>query len=172
MEYASKGVANAGLTTGIIGTALGVLNNGGLLGNILGGCANTVCSDDHFVNRYEAKQSNEIAELKSQIALRDANVFTDQKVADVFERLSTRISGLEKEVYANTCSQAVTNQKLSDNISFVDSKFEGVYKDIATANRELKCYVDGNFVPGKLVMPLDAICPPAQPASTTPTTAA
>ena len=172
MEYASKGVANAGLTTGIIGTALGVLNNGGL-GHILGGCSNTVCSDDHFVNRYEAHQSAEIAELKSQIALRDANAFTDQKFADVFERLSTRIGGLEKEVYANTCAQAVTNQKLSDNIAFVDSKFDGVYKDIATASRELRCYVDGTFVPGKLVMPLDAICPPAQPASTTaPTTLA
>lgn len=163
MEYASKGVANAGLTTGIIGTALGVLNNGGL-GNILGGYSNNMCSDDHFVNRYESRQSAEIAELKSQIALRDANVFTDQKVADVFERLSTRIGGLEKEIYANTCSQAVTNQKLSDNIAFVDSKFEGVYKDIATASRELRCYVDGTFVPGKLVMPLDAICPKAQPA--------
>ena len=34
MEYASKGVANAGLATGIIGTALGVLNNG--FGNIFG----------------------------------------------------------------------------------------------------------------------------------------
>lgn len=32
MEYASKGVANAGLTTGIVGTALGVLNGGGLDG--------------------------------------------------------------------------------------------------------------------------------------------
>ena len=28
MEYASKGVANAGLTTDIIGTALGALNGG------------------------------------------------------------------------------------------------------------------------------------------------
>ena len=37
-EFASKGVANAGLVTGIIGTSLGVLNNGGLnLGGILGG---------------------------------------------------------------------------------------------------------------------------------------
>jgi hypothetical protein len=31
MEYASKGVGNAGLTTGIIGSALGVLNSGGLV---------------------------------------------------------------------------------------------------------------------------------------------
>jgi len=33
MEYASKGVGNAGLTTGIIGTALGALNGaGGIIG--------------------------------------------------------------------------------------------------------------------------------------------
>ena len=32
MEYASKGVANAGLTTGIIGTALGAMNSGILPG--------------------------------------------------------------------------------------------------------------------------------------------
>ena len=34
-EFASKGVAGAGLGLGIAGTALGVLNGG--LGNILGG---------------------------------------------------------------------------------------------------------------------------------------
>lgn len=34
-EFASKGVANAGLTTGIIGTAGWLLNGG--LGNVLGG---------------------------------------------------------------------------------------------------------------------------------------
>jgi hypothetical protein len=28
MEYASRGVANAGLTTGIIGSALGAMNSG------------------------------------------------------------------------------------------------------------------------------------------------
>ena len=43
MEYASKATADAGLTTGIIGTALGALNSGifnGGLGNLFGGvCA-------------------------------------------------------------------------------------------------------------------------------------
>lgn len=40
-DYASKGVANAGLTTGIVGTTLAALpllgGCGGLLGNVLGG---------------------------------------------------------------------------------------------------------------------------------------
>ena len=42
MEYASKATADAGLTTGIIGTALGALNSGifnGGLGNLFGGNA-------------------------------------------------------------------------------------------------------------------------------------
>lgn len=166
MEYASRGVANAGLTTGIIGTALGVLNGGlGLMGN---GFEDNhhVCSDDRHVNRYELKQSQEIAAKDSEIALLKANNFTDTKLADIFERLSGRINGLEKEVYQNTCTQAVTNQKLTDNITFVDSKFDGVYKDIEVARREGKSYVDNQlckYVPGKLVMPLDSICPAAMP---------
>ena len=46
-DFASKGVAGAGLGLGIAGTALGLLQNGNL-GGILGGCNNnchsqTVC---------------------------------------------------------------------------------------------------------------------------------
>lgn len=36
MEYASKGIANAGLTTGIIGTALGAMSTGILPGLLNG----------------------------------------------------------------------------------------------------------------------------------------
>ena len=36
-EYAKRGVANAGLTTGIIGTSLGAMSLLGGAGNILGG---------------------------------------------------------------------------------------------------------------------------------------
>ena len=44
-NYASKGVAGAGLGLGIAGTALGVLNGG--LGNILGGIVKIVTDADH-----------------------------------------------------------------------------------------------------------------------------
>lgn len=36
MEYASRAVGNAGLTTGIIGTALGALNGAGGIGEFIG----------------------------------------------------------------------------------------------------------------------------------------
>ena len=80
-EFASKGVAGAGLGTGIAGLALGVLNGG--LGNVLGGWNNcnynVACSDNMMVNRYELGQESKIAKLESEIALRDANIYQDAK---------------------------------------------------------------------------------------------
>jgi len=40
----------------------------------------------------------------------------------------------------------------------------------SSGDEKLYCYVNGTFVPGKLVMPLTSICPPAQPATSTTTT--
>ena len=80
---ASRGVANSALGLGIAGTALGILNGG--LGNILNtgtcGCATTRtvgcgCNEDHYVDRYEAAQSAEIARLNTELKLRDANTYT------------------------------------------------------------------------------------------------
>lgn len=179
MEYASKGVANAGLATGIIGTALGVLNNGfgnifGVGNNCNGGAYNAYnngcCSENTVVNRYDLNLAQEMASLKSENALLRADKYTDQKLTEVYKDLAGQINALKDTVSVNTCNQAVTNQKLADNISFVDSKFVGVEKDIIQAKNDVLCYVNGTFVPGKLVMPLDSICPPAQPATTTPTT--
>ena len=51
MNFASRGVANAGLTTGIIGTALGALNGGLFNGGLFNG--GTVCHENTPVNRYE-----------------------------------------------------------------------------------------------------------------------
>ena len=83
-EFASKGVANAGLTTGIIGSALGVLNGG--LGNVLGmGYGNVNCSDNMPVNRYDLSQDSKIAKLETEIALRDANIYNDQKSLEMYK---------------------------------------------------------------------------------------
>ena len=102
-EFASKGVAGSGLGLGIAGTALGVLNGG--LGNILGGFNNCGCSENMMVNRYELNQENRIAKLETEVALRDANIFTDQKIAEVYERLDSKIRGVE----AGLNAQAVYN---------------------------------------------------------------
>ena len=108
-EFASKGVAGSGLGLGIAGTALGLLNGG--LGNVLGGVTN--CSDNQFINRYELEMENKIVAKDSEIALLKSNIYTDQKIADVYERLNNKIAGVEAAV--NT--QAVVNATMTGTIS-------------------------------------------------------
>lgn len=101
--YASKGVAGAGLGTGIAGLSLGVLNslnNGGLLGTLLGGNCNAayVCSENMPINRYEAGQSARIAELETEVKLRDANIYTDSKLNDLRNYMERRLDHVEHEL--------------------------------------------------------------------------
>ena len=109
-EFASKGVAGSGLGLGIAGTALGILNGG--LGNILGGCYNN-CSENNYINRYELEMENKLVSKDSEIALLKSNIYTDQKIADVYERLNTKIYGVESAI--NT--QAVVNATMTGTIS-------------------------------------------------------
>ena len=76
-DFASKGEAGAGLGLGIAGTAQALMGNGAL-GGLLGGWGtgwNNGCGNQ-MVNRYEAGQSARIAELETEVKLRDANFYT------------------------------------------------------------------------------------------------
>ena len=108
-NYASKGVAGAGLGLGIAGTALGLLQNGNL-GGILGGVG---CNNNHYVNRYEADQSARIAELETEVKLRDANVYTLGEM----NKLRTYVDAKFDAVNAQICAQAVVNAQVTANIS-------------------------------------------------------
>ena len=154
-EFASKGVAGAGLGTGIAGLALGVLNGG--LGNILGTGynQNCGCSENMMVNRYELTQESKIAKLETEVALRDANIFTDQKIADVYERLDTKIRGLE----AGLNAQAVYNATNTATINCIEGQVAQL------------------FSLTKLVVPNTSVCPgwgnvTITPSTTTTTTGA
>lgn len=109
-EFASKGVAGSGLGLGIAGTALGVLNGG--LGNLFGSVGAANCSENNFINRYELELENKIVSKDSEIALLKSNIYTDQKIAEVYERLNTKIGGVEAAV--NT--QAVVNATITSTI--------------------------------------------------------
>jgi hypothetical protein len=91
-KYASKGVAGTGLGLGIAGTALGLLaGNGGL--NLFGNnCnCNNGCGDNAMVNRYEANQSARIAELETEVKLRDSNIYTDNKILALYQYVDGKI---------------------------------------------------------------------------------
>ena len=147
-HYASKGVAGAGLGLGIAGTALGLLNNGNGLGGILGGNNNrTACSEDHFINRYEAAQSARIAELETEVKLRDANTYTDGKMLELYRYVDGRFNNVEAQI----CQQAVVNTQVAANLSCLQNT-------VATLSGLTKT-----------VIPIDNICPLPATATTTTT---
>lgn len=75
MEFASKGVANTALGLSIGSGVLGLANGG--LANLFGGMGgNCGCSENMPVNRYEAAKDARIAELETEVKLRDATTFT------------------------------------------------------------------------------------------------
>ena len=117
-EFASKGVAGSGLGLGIAGTALGLLNGG--LGNIfgVGGWNNCGCSENTPVTRYELGMENQIVQKDSEIALLKSNIYTDQKIADVYERLNLKIGGVEAAVNA----QAVYNATMNGTIGCMQNQ--------------------------------------------------
>lgn len=150
-KYASKGVAGSGLGLGIAGTALGLLGNGALGGLFSGN--NCACSDDHYVNRYELGLQQELAAKDSKIGLLESNIYTDSKIADVYERLNAKINGIESQV----CHQAVVNAQITANISCMQNA-------INTLNGLTKT-----------VIPITSVCPEPMPqynSWTAPTAAA
>lgn len=155
-EYASKGVAGSGLGLGIAGTALGLLNNGGLGGLFnWGGCGNG-CGDNALVNRYEAGQNARIAELETEVKLRDANTYTITEMGKLRDYVDRRFSGVEAQISA----QAVINAQVAANLSCMQG-------NIATLMGLTKT-----------VVPIANICPEPMPlynswtAPTAPTTGA
>lgn len=119
--------------------------NGGWRNGWNGNCG---CSPaDMPVTRYEMAMQNELAQKDSKIALLEANIFTDTKIADVFERLSARINAAE----AVLAQQAVRNQGFSDAFRELEKDID--YKVNLEAERR-KCadckivdYANSTFAP-------------------------
>lgn len=138
-KYASKGVAGTGLGLGIAGTALGLLGGNGML-NLFGN--NNCCGGDNApVNRYEMNLQQELAAKDSKIGLLESNIYTDSKIADVYERLNTKIGCIESQI----SHQAVVNAQITANISCMQNA-------INTLNGLTKT-----------VVPIDNVCPAPMP---------
>jgi hypothetical protein len=166
-NFAKKGVAGTALGLSIGSLGWQALNNG-VLGNVLGGgrcCDNHgsdaaamiaaasmigargygECSEDHVVNRYELGLQQELAAKDSKISLLESNIYVDSKIADVYERLNTKIGVIEHEL----CDQRVYNATNTATVSCLQQQ-------IATLAALTK-----------VVVPITNVCP--QPAvATTP----
>jgi hypothetical protein len=114
-KYASKGVGGTALGLSIGALGLEALRGG--LGNILGGNA-VGCSEDHMVNRYEFALQQELAAKDSKIGLLESNIYTDSKIADVYERLNNKIGCIEAQI----CEQRVYNATNTAAISCIQGQ--------------------------------------------------
>lgn len=130
-DFASKGVAGAGLGTGIAGLSLGVLNamgnNGGLLGGLFGG------NNCNALFAWERELSHKDAEIGS---LR-ADLATDRKVLELYQYVDGRMRNIEGQL----AQQAVVNAQITGNISCMQNTI--------------------NILSGltKTVIPINSICP-------------
>lgn len=150
VTYASKGVAGAGLGTGIAGLTLGLLNGG--LGNLFNGVGgNCGCSDNHVVTRYELGLQNQIMEKDSKISLLESNTYTDQKLNDLRNYIDAKVGAVEGAINA----QAVYNATNTATINCIQGQ------------------VNQLFALTKTVIPITNVCPQPMPqynSWTAPTT--
>lgn len=132
MEYASKGVATAGLTTGIIGTGLGVLGSG-ILGNMF-----TNPTNHNYVDKdtlalqmqlVDAQKENAIlaADLSSEKKMVEVFNAANNKIASVRDELNASIHNLEAKVDANAASQAVINAQYGSQINLNTSQISQLF---------------------------------------------
>lgn len=152
MEYASKGVAGAGLGLGIAGTALGILNGGaGLLGAHMAnaGCnPAAACSENQPVNRYEMTLTQEISAKDGEIALLKSERYTDERLVEVYKDLNSQINAVNEKIQANrdeqnavNCQQAVFNGTMTSTVGCLQ--------------QQIACLQSLT----KVVIPKDNICP-------------
>lgn len=96
-----------------VGASAGIASFLGLnAGNILGGLGNCNCrasGDDMPITRYEANLLIGLQSKDSEIALLKSNIYTDQKLADVYERLNIKIDANRAAQDAINTQQAVYN---------------------------------------------------------------
>lgn len=132
-EFASKGVAGTalGLGAGALGVQLLNGNMNGLLGNLFGNNHNngvetlaaaamlaaangrTGGCDEHAYDRYDARKDARIAELETEVKLRDANTYTDQKLLEVYRHIDGKLEHVDRKL----CEQAVWNTAQTGTIS-------------------------------------------------------
>jgi hypothetical protein len=188
----SSGVAKAGLTLGIIGTSLAGLlagNNGVGLGNIFGGGNNVAEDKDSKIACLESK----VAELKGMrytdlvgIDLYKSTVEAfkeeDAKIGAVQSEMIKYVIDLDKRTALNAQAQelnrAYDTMARDYQMTILNNKIDCCCEKMnmqtafdrhlgTLADSSIISWVNSNFVPGTLKLPITSICPQPAPATTT-----
>lgn len=122
-SFASKGVAGTalGLAAGSLGAQLLTGGLNGLLGGFGGGWGYNngmpivVSEGDRCVNRYEAEQSARIAQLETEVKLRDANTFTMNEMGKLRDYMERKFDHVEHEL----CDQRAFNAGIMGKVGCI-----------------------------------------------------
>lgn len=140
-DAAEKGTAGAALGLGIAGTVLGLMGTHGGVG-LLG---TRQAAENDYVTKSELNYVQELAKKDSEIALLKSEQNTEIKIADVYERVMTRVNADKREQDAWNCQQMVNNAQISAAVATNSASICA-----------LRGIVDGIT---KFVVPADAVCP-------------
>lgn len=146
-NHIPNGKINGALTTGIIGTAgfglnlLGGLLNGGAWN---GNCAPRIMApEEKLVDRYTLELEQKLQDAKTQIALRDSTIYTDNKSLDLYKYVDGRF----REFEAAIAQQAVNNQATKDSFQLLNERLCCEEKARKCADNTLVNYMNATFYP-------------------------
>lgn len=148
-DYASKGVANAGLTTGIIGTALSVLNSSGYGNGLLGGLFGNNC-----VGRAGfGAELQYVSSLQAENAMLKSENYSDKVAKEVYQQTRIDNAALKAEMKElMDLREQIVLGKVNEVATLTTCQLNQVNSSIAAL---------ANTVSGitKTIIPTSAICP-------------
>lgn len=146
-EFASKGLSGAALGLGAGSLGLQLLGNG--LGGIFGNGCVSGCSENTPVNRYELNQESVISKLQADVALRDANIYNDQKLLEVYKYFDGEIKGIRATMCENDKALAVSNAKIEGTFAVLGEQIKAQRNEFMCAlnrERDERCCGDNSIV--------------------------
>lgn len=163
-DYASKGVAGAGLGLGIAGTALGLLGAHGGLGGLFGGSTN-----------------NKISELMSENSMLKSENYSDKVAKEVYAQSLKDNNDLRTEMYAFIKPLADESAANKVTIATIQAEQKAEIEKNALREQLIRCEIEKqgiaiqsqiNCMNGrigglqqtvehitKIVVPKDVVCP-------------
>lgn len=138
-HVASAGVGGSALGLGIAGLSVALLRNG--LNGILGGCGQVV----NYATTTDLAYAQELAKKDSEISLLKSEQNTEVKIADVYDRLVTKINANYKEQSDWNAQQMVNNCQMSSAIAVNTNNIAALQNSVAAIT--------------KTIVPRTAICP-------------
>lgn len=180
-EFASKGVAGAGLGLGIAGTSLALLNGG--LGNIFNGNGSTNvvadelasalpfmagtlsaggfgrnnqhCFEEQFATHYEMETQKTLAEKDSTIAKLESEKYTDNVGLEVYKYFDEQLKALNQKLCDSNKDQAVINAQVESGLNVQNTQIVSLSNTLANIT--------------KTVIPNASVCPGWGNVTVTPT---